>query len=399
MFFFAFRYDNVAAEAAAETPRQIGDRPEGENQQLQSRAPPDYQLSIKFRARVCKSVLWTDIGSSGILFDDCIIGGTYFKDFTIWNRSEIELRWTINDVDLVAVTPHTLEFTDYDTGQPLDFLPIPPYSPKRIRVTFKPKETTDISYNLQIENENDSTNFIETRIHAHVRSVLREETLVINTGNLIDFSDCCAGTWKNREVILRNVSDAALEIQFTCEDADVIFRLRNDEMDTELLRPIPMGQLSSSDQLESRASRVMSRTASEISGASFESQEFSVGNNLDFDSLSMDGQLDAPLQFDRSSPELPAREELAKIEELLLKPGKERRIEVCYNPPKDPLTEDFRGGRLSNRSFRVMMAYCHPRSKHLVERKIVQCVARSCTSFIAVSTDHLHFGDTDGSYC
>lgn len=127
-------------------------------------------------------MLWSDIGS-GLIFDDCIVGETYYKDCTIWNRSEIELRWVLNTVDISNISNKKwLEFSDYDTGDTLDFAPIPAYSPKRIRVTFKPKEIGEFNYDLQIENENDSGNTIETRVHALVRSVLTEETLIINSG-------------------------------------------------------------------------------------------------------------------------------------------------------------------------------------------------------------------------
>lgn len=104
---------------------------------------------------MCKSVLWTEFGETGLVFEDCVVGGTYYKDFSIWNHSEIELYWLLNTVDLNHKSSQASEmpliFTDYSTGESFDWkAPIPAYSQVRIRVTFKPLEVGEFNYDLQV---------------------------------------------------------------------------------------------------------------------------------------------------------------------------------------------------------------------------------------------------------
>lgn len=99
-------------------------------------------------------MLWTDIGETGLVFEDCVVGGTYYKDFTIWNHSEIDLYWLLNTVDLnsnLSSLGSLLIFADYSTGEPFDWkVPVSAYSPMRIRVTFKPLEIGEFNYDLQV---------------------------------------------------------------------------------------------------------------------------------------------------------------------------------------------------------------------------------------------------------
>jgi hypothetical protein len=48
-----------------------------------------------------------------LVFDDCLIGMSYVKDFTIWNRSEMPLVFNLDGKQEPA-----LEFTDFETGLP-----------------------------------------------------------------------------------------------------------------------------------------------------------------------------------------------------------------------------------------------------------------------------------------
>jgi hypothetical protein len=97
-------------------------------------------------------------------------------------------------------------------------------------MTFKPREIGEFNYDLQIENENDSSNILQSRIHAVVRSVLREESLAVSSGNILDFGDCCAGVWSKQQLILKNVSEVPLEIHFSAENAEVLFHLKTDNL-------------------------------------------------------------------------------------------------------------------------------------------------------------------------
>ena len=344
-----------------------------------------------------------------------MVGETYYKDFTIWNRSEIDLVWTLNTVDLnTDGSKNKLEFTDYDTGESLDFAPITSFSPKRIRVMFRPKEIGEFNYELQIENENDSNNVRETRVHAIVRSVLREEVLIVNTGNFLEFSDCCAGVWKKKEMMLRNISDLPLEIKFHCDDPGVVFQLHLDDHFVPNHRPQrrslkPDGSIES---LNSGDNESFGERINDLSSIQRSNSNFSIGH----ESVSSRGSSPGPVA-DNISPESFERSDLEKqyerylsnhhdyailseegtrVDEIALKPGRERHIQVCYNPPKEDLSLDYRGGRLVKRTFKITLTYWHPRSNQLIERKSIQCTAKVCTSFIEVTPSVLNFGDTDG---
>ncbi|CAG8515229.1 20468_t:CDS:2, partial [Racocetra persica] len=417
----------------------------------------DHQVTVKFRSTVCRSVLWTDVGETGINFDDCVIGGVYFKDFTIWNRSEIELYWLLNTVDLsYSKREDWLKFTDYDTGELLDTKPIPSYSHRRIRVTFRPKEIGEFNYDLQLENANDPTNVLQSRIHSVVRSVLSEESLVISSGNILDFGDCCAGVWSKQQLVLKNVSERPLEIHFTSENADVSFHLINNELikydnmstrahieDLEDMAPlhqkfndtnissstpmvnninsslvseisVPGSEVSSrsmspiapaheSDGLVSPENiSVVSEPSSEAASRSASRHRTSVMEDSDLESENISGRsFLISDSFRKSDFGIGDADGSAQIEELRLKPGKERTVQVSYRPEKDSSATDFNAILLTRKTFRIIVQYApiNASSTSLSTvgqgRKIIQCKARSCTSFIEVSPKEVNFGDTD----
>ncbi|GES89175.1 hypothetical protein GLOIN_2v1769365 [Rhizophagus clarus] len=401
----------------------------------------DYQITVKFRSKVCHSVLWTDVGETGINFDDCVNGGTYFKDFTIWNRSEIELYWLLNTVDL-SNSEHEdwLKFTDYDTGELLDDKPIPSYSHRRIRVTFKPREIGEFNYDLQIENANDSSNILQSRIHAVVRSVLREESLVVSSGNILDFGDCCAGVWSKQQLILKNVSEGPLEIHFSAENAEVLFHLNTDNLiehskidlkdsdehmedmtslhhhlkdaanitgSTTTTSNTPINTSSMGSEVSSRPSspHEIDGLASSVEGLSCtnESEASKMAGGHRFNTIA-DSDVESVMIKDiteKGSLEQETSDNIAQIEEVIFGPGREKTVQVSYRPEKDSSANNFKAGRLTRRTFRIILQYVPVISSSTsisldgYERKIIQCKARSCTSFIEVNPKEVNFGDTD----
>ncbi|KAI8808501.1 hypothetical protein BJ742DRAFT_709657 [Cladochytrium replicatum] len=402
---------------------------------------PDSQITVKFRSRVCKSVFWTDIGETGVIFDDCVVGGTYFKDFTIWNRSEIDLYWVLNTMDLSNQDGTWLRFSEYETGDPINGKPIAPFSPRRIRVAFKPTDTGEFNYELQLENANDASNIVQALIHAVVRSAHKEESLVIGSGNLIDFGDCIAGTWNKQRMVLRNVSEAPLDISFSADTSNVVFQLKADELGGTTGEAFesasslgPGGRRSSRqrerlirDHLRSESSHSSDPSASPSNFSSRASSPTSL-NRADSDIFSGFGSVDLmdliqgvskssglPPSKDRVLPggESDGEDEnegarrvwgsstrslhlrkFTRIEELTLRPGTERTVEVCYRPERDLPTPDYRHGRLVKRSFKILVSYSQGGVTRR-DKKTVQCKARTCTSFIEVAPKELDFGDTD----
>lgn len=181
------------------------------------------------RARICRSILWADIFENGLAFEDCIVGETVFKDFTVWNKSEIDLHWSLNLSDFND-TAGWFKFIDCESGEPLtEFKSIPSFSYRRIRIVLRPKDIGDFYFNLQFENSNDADNTETVRIHVIVRSLEQEDSLLISGGggtNVIDFGDCYAGNWIKQEIVLKNVSESPIDVKFTAENATIVFELK-----------------------------------------------------------------------------------------------------------------------------------------------------------------------------
>ncbi|KAF9200015.1 hypothetical protein BGZ49_009783, partial [Haplosporangium sp. Z 27] len=511
----------------------------------------DYQHTVKFRSTVCRSVLYSNIGETGINFEDCVANQEFVKDFTIWNRSEIPLYWQLNVVDVGNTSRESwLKFVDYEDSfggngveESVDHTddqvqshhpktkrakPIPSYGYRRIRVIFRPVENGDFLFDLILENLNDASNVEEASIHATVRAVSRgEDTLTISTGSTMDFGDCCAGMWTRLPMTFSNTGPTPTEIHLKVEGAEVVFDIQTEAAGTEILDPtadriksskflldpdIPANWYDSSRRSESSAntdhqehslsttnmgrSRLrdwvedgahspnaqgfVSSTASvaDSTGAKgdrvarehitidsgptspvtsegfFPENMQQINSNVekylasqDLSRPSRDGtEEDLESEADNSSvhdstnvgtlinhkkrlslrsisfsgaqrdrelaqsqlhgPKSPVRgsQSTTRIEELFLKPGKERTVIVSYRPARDSSIETFQAGKLLKKSFRITVTYAPwvgqsssvPFSENPQRnRKIIQCKARDCTSFVTVEPKSLDFGDTD----
>lgn len=509
----------------------------------------DYQHTVKFRSTVCRSVLYSNIGETGINFEDCVANQEYVKDFTIWNRSEIPLYWQLNTVDVSSASRESwLRFVDYEdsyggTGaedaaehveeqgrhsKAVQSRPIPSYGYRRIRVIFRPKENGDFLFDLLLENLNDASNIEEAIIHAAVRAVSRgEDTLTISTGNTMDFGDCCAGVWTRLPLTFTNVGLTPTEIHLKVEGAEVVFdiqteaatevsdpsadlskegkflldpdiqsswyessrrsessantdhpdhgslgsqvgrsRLR-DWMEEDPQSPNALGFTSSAPSVADSAGTKVDRAGREqglllesgpsspvLSDGFFPDSahpinptvaNYLAGQDLarppiegteddgesEADSTSVQDSLAAGnlmghkkrpslrsisfsgaqrekelIQAQIHAPQSPVRgsQSTTRIEELFVKPGKERTVIVSYRPARDASIEDFQAGKLLRKSFRIIVAYAPwggltssvPFSENNQrDRKIVQCKARACTSFVTFEPKSLDFGDTD----
>ncbi|KAI9031580.1 hypothetical protein CLU79DRAFT_830852 [Phycomyces nitens] len=456
LFFFGYRIpDHNGTEITA--------RIDSQQDNLITTAMADYQLSVKFRASVCQSVLWTDVAETGINFDDCMLGETYYKDIVIQNKSDIDLYWLLNTVDLSNLNQEGwLDFTDADTNQPLVNCPIPSYSNKRIRLAFMPKEVGEFNYDLQLENANDSRNVVQTKIHAAVRSVMHKESLIVSSGTMLDFGDCISGQWAVQQIVLNNVSESLLEVRFLPEGAEIMFDIKStldpsEDDQNKLASPLaetsdmkmkrlgrkydrdnstrsvyttPTATVASTSEVSGPNSEVSSRSSSPTPSMQGMYPNDREGSNSPvsrdhtpnsrshtppmrsstIDTVTSTGDesdVDMGLQlmgshtmftntnYDLPAPALSSAESYTRIEDLLLKPGHERVIQVSYRPQKDSSINDFNAGQLIRRNFRIVLEYGTYRSSEPKERKAIQCKARTCTSFVEVIPKEINFGDTD----
>ncbi|GAA5813643.1 hypothetical protein MFLAVUS_007127 [Mucor flavus] len=208
----------------------------------------DYNLDLDFHATVCQSILASDELDTGLMFEDSLVGETYMKDITIHNQSDILLYWRLNTLDLMflknnnnsstttaSYSPNSTNSTSIDTWlqfvDPSTFItlnhnqpdPIAPFSHYTFRVIFTPTEVGKFNYDLQIENRNDVQNIIHTKIHATMRAFMHTDTLVLTTGNSLDFGDCISGAWNNQQIVLNNISESPIDIQFIADGAELSF--------------------------------------------------------------------------------------------------------------------------------------------------------------------------------
>lgn len=99
----------------------------------------DEVMVVPIEAMVCRSMLRVDVDE--IRFDDCVPGGSYVKDFAVWNRSEIPLSFTVvGSAEMFRSTKDILECKDDDTGEMLHgkVCMVSAYGHKRVSVLFRP---------------------------------------------------------------------------------------------------------------------------------------------------------------------------------------------------------------------------------------------------------------------
>jgi hypothetical protein len=259
-------------------------------------------------------------------------------------------------------------------------------------------------------------------MHSLVRSVLRDEKLLIRSGNNLDFGDCLGGILQKQLIVLKNVGQKPLEITFSSDNtAEVVFELLSDDQPQE--ERLPIRNFS----LNKPPGWVLARSISEGSESPANSRSQSERNTslLDFEKLMMEkSQSELSISKTRSSSSSVAsssflqeqelvrdfysfdggsladsrdarQEQTSRIEELTLRPGMERTIVICYLPFKEKVTADLRSCKLTSRTFRLFLSYFTAGNSKFAEKSTIQCVARTCTSAIEVTPNVIKFGDTD----
>jgi hypothetical protein len=247
--------------------------------------------------------------------------------------------------------------------------------------------------------------------------VLEEEVLVIGSGNLIDFGDCCANQWTRHRLALRNVSDSPLDISFTTDTHCLEFQLNMDDMVNEE-RNFPTiesvieqegggndrrerSRDSSADSVESGRSasptnpieQERENSTSPSPSLMKKQRSMSVSSSVGNEDSRADllGDLVGDADYVPRSPTHSLGHDIARIEEILLRPGQERTVEVCFRPDAEYLGVDGKAARLSRQTFRLFLTYSNS-IVHKKEKKTIQCKARVCTSFISCTPLELDFG-------
>ncbi|KAI9597125.1 hypothetical protein BDF19DRAFT_464050 [Syncephalis fuscata] len=358
-------------------------------------APPAFVKSVHVSARVCRSFLWSDISGTVLSLPDGIPGETHVKDFTVWNRSEIDLYYRLDATQIGATSRRAtdeLSFIDADTGDPVGQRPIPGFGHRRLRATFCPNNVGTFAFDIRLENENDAYNSEEARIQAVVKSLAGSASLVVNE-EALDFGVCYSGHGYSRTFVVKNVSELPVEVHLQAQDANIRFYPVIDQYngsnggsggqrdttsnlhgDMDLMggSTLPHSHTSNSNTMNTTMTTSNTMNTSTVNN-SISSGKGNTGNTI------------------RSPPPM------EPIEELLVKPGVERTIMATYTPRLDASSTDYQAGRLLRRTFRIQLSISSSAPGFSVPKayKVIQCRAKACTSFIGTSTSIVNFGDTD----
>ncbi|GAN10444.1 hypothetical protein MAM1_0355d09985 [Mucor ambiguus] len=393
----------------------------------------DHTLNLDFHATVCQSMLAADELDTGLIFEDSIVGETYIKDVTIRNLSAIDLHWRLNTLDLNHQQQQQqygisdddwLQFVDACTFMTLGPLkPIAPFSIYTFRVIFTPKEVGKFNYDLQIENINDVQNIIQTKIHATIQRFMHRDTLVVSSGNILDFGDCIAGQWSMQQIVLNNVSESAIEVHFSSEGgAELAFNVKvkpeDQGLECEISNCTPTLSTNTSI-MEKQLPLLQQSTAPDTlftrpispSVKTYSSQEDYASSinsyastDVDIDMLSVFNEVYTynTSNYSSSTSTLPIKqqhdleeENTTKIEDMILRPGAERIIQVSYRPAKAEPNGVYAGQLTRQNNFGILLEYRPNKSAKPKELKSIQCKAKSCTSFVSVTPQLIDFGDTD----
>ncbi|GLD94924.1 hypothetical protein PINS_up003549 [Pythium insidiosum] len=184
------------------------------------------EVVVPLQAQVCRSLLRLDVRE--LHFDDCVPGGSFVKDFTVWNRSEIPLLFKlVSSVAAFAENRELLTFTDFNTGYAIGerTLQAAAYGHVRIRVTYRPEEVGERFFEVHVQNLHDARNVKILKIHGVTNKEHHREGLSIKepdgsylmSGSKLDFGDCYTGIATSRTLLIRNATEAPLHVELTSE--------------------------------------------------------------------------------------------------------------------------------------------------------------------------------------
>ena len=199
----------------------------------------DETLHIPIVGAVCRTVLRLD--PEELRFDDCVPGGSYAKDFAVWNRSEIPLLFSLTCPSTAFQdTESLLSCTDYDTGENIigDAIQVPAYSHTRIQIVFRPQKIGEQTYRIGIENLHDNSDIQELHIYTNTTQELHRDGLLIREANgtllggsnsttALEFGDCFTGIRVSRELHIKNMTESYLHVELSSDrPSEVGFELK-----------------------------------------------------------------------------------------------------------------------------------------------------------------------------
>ncbi|RLN55483.1 hypothetical protein BBJ28_00019026, partial [Nothophytophthora sp. Chile5] len=386
---------------------------------------PIPEVFVPLQGQVCRSLLRLDVKE--LHFDDCVPGGSFVKDFTVWNRSEIPLLFKL--VSSLATWSENKELiicTDYNSGYVIG----------------------------------DRT--LQAAAYGHVRirlSIKEPNGSYLMSGSRLDFGDCYTGIANSKVILMRNMTDAALHVELTSDrPKEVTFELKLQQNRSRSSRAPRIDDLlsptnSNGSSLKESLSPDGAKTPVSFSNmdaygmdSDEEADENEVGELMDFydeefqqakrtsfeeNPMGDAEDLDDEFEFDREPRALPqsplgspkmrsARATVeqrkkvfrikgkksakvpTRVRDLAYESGVDRygRLTTLYDEHSDAV--DLKGARLTKQTFRVsfrcflMQGSWQQAQSRVYDRtlgKSLHIRARTCTSMVTVTPSILHLGD------
>ncbi|DBA02871.1 TPA: hypothetical protein N0F65_005898, partial [Lagenidium giganteum] len=194
------------------------------------------EFVVPLQGQVCRSLLRLDVKE--LHFDDCVPGGSFVKDFTVWNRSEIPLLFKmVSSLANFDDTKDLITLTDYNSGYEVGdkTLQAAAFGHVRIRVTYRPVEIGERFFEIYVQNLHDCRNVKILKIHTVANKEHHREGLLIKepngsylmSGSKLDFGDCYSGIASSKMFVIRNTTEASLHVELTSDrPKEVTFELK-----------------------------------------------------------------------------------------------------------------------------------------------------------------------------
>jgi len=192
-------------------------------------------------------------------------------------------------------------------------------------------------------------------------------------------------------MIIKNISDSIVDLTFVSDGTLIYFSMKQD---VALHSKSPAFIVEKSD-INLKAGSMDHLALNSESESESGSEKAGVQNSINdmiletnYSAASQNGDSVRSVKNERMEAEL------AKIDELQLRPGSEKTIEVHYQPERGHINDIARASRLHKKAFKFHVSF----SKHgsrFIDKKTIQCKSKVCTSFIEVSQKLLSFGDVD----
>ncbi|WVR07348.1 hypothetical protein IAU60_004389 [Kwoniella sp. DSM 27419] len=218
-------------------------------------------INLPFFATVCRSrftaapidpaqglVTGSQVSSGELLIDfggDSVVGNRYHRDILLVNRSEIELIWKTTVVSSPFKDSVWFELRDLDSenvfgvdhsSQPV---PLPALSSRHLRLELRAKAPVqDFDFTFLISNANQSGNVVTCRAVGSALAGAADESLILLSGNNVDFGKILDGVWARQMITCKNNGDKPIDVKFTATKGyDVVFRLAGvagEDMDEDI---------------------------------------------------------------------------------------------------------------------------------------------------------------------